>query len=464
MRQRTIVQSIVGPHSDFSTTVKLEPSGYGGMPELHVELSGVDIAFSLIVPSPASELDSVEAGPQRAALATLTSPVHATRAAAHAGGSRLSPVRSIADTQRPARAPGIASRQVSNRPIERQAARTSPAVVPIFITFMAIVVAIAWALLRPQVSRLGVPAQARAASRITVAYRAIGLGSVTYAVIDPNADTIARGPLANGAHAFAIALPSDPTNRAYLVRVVMTGVLGSALAQEYVRVPAIAATVAAAPVAATPVAARAIAPPQIRSLALDRAALAAGDTLTVYYDVAATGGSVELLDGASQIVYGKSELSAAGHSAFVIPAFATERFLNIVVTARRGTASMQSRVGVTVSAPSSPVPQRAPDGGAPLSRDTAASVVPLIATPRTVRSAQPIHVDVRDAVAGLVLVLSDGAGNELARREFTTASDATSATFLAPRVTTLTRFRLQATYPQGAGSETVVKTIDVRPR
>ena len=48
---RTLVQTIVGPSSDFAATVVLDVGPSGGVPELRVALSSGETQFTLVVPS-----------------------------------------------------------------------------------------------------------------------------------------------------------------------------------------------------------------------------------------------------------------------------------------------------------------------------------------------------------------------------------------------------------------------------
>jgi hypothetical protein len=461
LRHRTIVQSVIAAHSQFSTAVELEVGRVGEVPELHVQLSGEDIDFALIVPNANTASGPGIATPR---LAIAAEPrANASHPPPPAGEpSRTVLLRAVPrttsrrDYPSTPRSPDFGRR--GSEPIAILDTRNSPAFLPIFAIFLGIMLAVTIAVFRPQIRELTVPAQAPAQTSIPVTYRATGFGSVAFRVVGPDGSPRATGSLATGAGSFAITFPKDRADRTYLVRVGINGIFGSAAAENYVNVPGSPIPIVAAP--PQPPAA----PPQIRSLALDRATLTGGDTLNVYYDVAAAGGSVALLDAASRIAYGKSELSPSGHTAFVIPSsMQSERFLTVVVTAQRGRATTQSRVAVTVEPQTSPTPQ-ADASGFGAQSSASATAVPVIDSPKSVGSAQAFRIDIHDAVAGLVLVLSDDVGTELARREITSGSAKVSATFTAPAVRAPTPLRLVATYPEGAGSETIVKAIEVTPR
>lgn len=442
--QRTIVRSVVGPYSDFSTNVELELARYGGVPELRVGLSGEDIDFALIVPR-----GRTLAASRRAALTTGPCGPHGV----------LTGTRILLAESGPAEGRGTLPAVDRRQTGFVSAPQRSPSAIPMLAIFVAIMVGIGALELRPQVSDLSIPPRAQAATGVPIAYRATGIGTVTFRVTAPNADTIATGVRAPGSGRFYIRLPKDSADRAYLVRVGIDGPLGSAFAEDYVRVPAV---IASAPVERKSPPPN-VPPPQIRSLAVDRAALSSGDTLNVYYDVAATSGSVALVDSAAQITYGKADISASGHTAFVIPALPSQRYFNVIVSAKRGSAMTQSRIAVSAEPQASPAREanagNSGDAGGPIA--TNAGIVPVIVTAKSVRSGRMISLLVRDAVDGMTIVLKDNAGNELARREIVTGAAQFRTTFTAPAVRAATQVRLESTYPQGSGSETVVQTIDV---
>jgi hypothetical protein len=303
------------------------------------------------------------------------------------------------------------------------------------------------------------PAGAAPRSSVSVLYHASGLGAADFAVLGPDAQPIAEGPLALGSGSFSFALPKATAAQAYLVRVRVHNLLGSAVAEDYLHVPA--------PPAPRPRRiALPVAPPQIRSLALDRATVASGDTLNVYYDIAATSGTIALVDPAAQITYGKSQLDMSGHAVFVAPRTDVARFLTVIVSAKRGKATTESRSGVSLTPLAQPDPGYAGGAGLAVPADSAASATGhppamIISAPPTVHSRQPIRVDIRGATAGLQLVLLDGAGNELARRDLPPGQS--SSVFRAPVVRTQTQLLIEATSARGAGSETIVRALAVLP-
>lgn len=452
--QRTILQTLIGRRSEFSTGVFLEGTPAGSMPELRVTLiSSTNTYFTLVVPGVALE-DTP--GNRSSGTHWLALPAES------AAPQNLPAVRSASPpSSRPFVASGPDRASTAGAEASQPAPqRASPMVTPTLLVFTALLGGIAFFFGRPQVTSLIVPEGATAGATVSVSYRATGLGTADYAVLGPDGQTIARGPLNLGIGSFALTVPRAPAAQAYLVRIAVTTPLASAGAEEYLHVPA-PPSPPPAPVPPKRRVAPPPAPPQIRSLALDRAALASGDPLTVYYDVSATSGSIELFDPVAGIVYEKSEIAASGHTTFVAPHVDGERFLSVVATAQRGHATTQSRIAVTVT----PVegPGAFADAGDPAGDATVAapSASATISAPATARSGAPIRVDVRSAAASLDLALLDGSGREIARRNLQAGQR--SVNFTAPAVTSPTHFVLEATYSNGLASETVVRGIVVTP-
>jgi hypothetical protein len=458
--QRTILQTIVGQCSDFSTSVCLELTPAGMMPELRVALnSSAGTQFTLVVPGLAAG-DGFDARPSGNG-----------RIALRAGSGALAKLPVVRSVHTPPAAPFVTPvhrRASTVREVTAQPSRprASPAATPMLLFFAALLGAIGYFIARPQVLSLAVPSGAVAGTTVAVAYRATGLGTAGYTVLGPDGRTVAQGPLPLGAGSFSLLVPQAAAAQAYLVRLHVGNPLADAVAEDYLRVEA-PATPAPAPArpkrhAVPPPPA----PPQIRSLALDRATLASAETLNVYYDVAATSGSIALFDPELQITYQKSELSASGHATFVAPHVDAVRFLTVVASVQRGSAVTESRIGVTVTPAVAPAALGdgvgdTPAGPADDTALTAPSSATGIVTPATVRSGQPVRVAIRGAAAGLELTLIDGSGRELARRDLQAGQR--SVDFTAPVVTKPTRFVFEATYPNGVGSETVVRTIEVTP-
>ena len=456
---RTIVQTVVGPGSKFSTTTALEVAPSGLSPELRIALTSGETQFTLVMPSLQTEFappsaaepvgDGALAVPAR--MPPLTPPA-------------VSPLVRTVAAQPP---PYFTSPPIIMQPVR---ARSASAVMPILLFLVALMAVAAVFAFRPRIAELHVPDSTPAGTAVVVSYEASGPGDLDYAVFGPDGRTVAHGPLLLGAGGFPLTFPPAQAALAYLVRLRVANPLTSAVAEGYIQVPG-------APPPATPRPKRAargpVAPPQIRSQALDRATLAGGDTLTVFYDVLASSGSDALYDPAAQITYEKSALAASGRSTFIVPRVETERFFTVVVSAQRGTATTQSRIGVSVTpADATPAPDAgaapealAPDDGSlgagngTLSSGTGPATT--IAAPPTVHSGRPIRVRIYAAGAGLQLVLLDGSGAELARRDVSAGQ--AGVDFTAPAVRVPTRFLIEATYPHGVGSETIVRAIAVTP-
>jgi hypothetical protein len=341
--------------------------------------------------------------------------------------------------------------------LESRHARRWPLRALVLVSFVALTVIAGFIIYRPRIDQFVVLPTAFAGTAVSVVYRASGLGSARYTLLGPEGQTIADAPLTLSSGAFALSLPGAKMAQTYLLRLDVSNVLGTASAERYIRAPA-EATRAAQPTSRPKSVTLPADPPQIRSLALDRASLASGDAFTVYYDVLADRGTIALFDPAAQMTYGKSEISPSGHTTFTAPHFDTERLLTVIVTAQRGNATTQSRVGVTVT-PKDDISQSGAAATAPAGVNDD-SIVTLTAPP-SVHSRGQFRVDVHGPAAGLQLVLLDGVGNALARQGVSAGQ--TTVVFTAPAVAAPTRFLIEGTYPNGLGSETIVRAINVTP-
>jgi hypothetical protein len=458
---RTVVQTVVGPGSDFSTIVVLELTSAGLMPEVRVALAAGGTLLTLVVPSQEFE---PAANVRSSGELLLAIPAGS---AALAPRSPLPPAPNAYSPPAEPAAPFITSvPSNASAPLARRpgTAQPAPALAP-FLLASVLLAIVGFCVVRPRITALTVPSSAAPGTSIAVAYGTAGFGAADYAVLDPGGQTIARGPLAMGSGSFAVTLPPPPAAPAYQVRLHVANAFDSAVSQGYVRIamPLAAASAAPRPAPQRRAAAAMVGAPEIRSLALDRATLASGETLTVYYDVLATSGSIALYDPARQITYQKVDLNASGRATFVAPHVDGASFLTVVATAQRGGATAQSRIAVTVApATPEPVPSAGdtdePRGDAAL--DTRSAITSITAPP-TVRSGRPIRVDVNGAAAGLHVTLLDDTGREIARRDVPAGQR--SVDFSAPAVNKISRFLLEATYPQGDASETIVRAIIVTP-
>jgi hypothetical protein len=460
-RYRTIAQMAAGPGSDFSTSAVLDITPYGFLPELRVAVTSGDVEFTLAVPRLSVADAQFDDTPDDAPSAAPTTPPSAERRPQPPAlrNTFPAPIRPhITTVREPAAEPPRTTRATS-RP-------RTPAVTPILSMLLAGYLLIgAFLIARPRVADFALPATTAPDSSVPVLYHTSGLGAADYTVLGPNAEPVAEGPLALGSGSFSFTVPKASAAQAYLVRVRVQNVLGSAVAEDYLHVPAAPATPAPRPRHVAPP----LPPPQIHSLALDRASVASGETLNVYYDIAATSGTIALVDPAAQITYGKSQLDMSGHASFVAPRTDIARFLTVIVTAQRGKATTESRTGVSLTPPVPSVAQGNPVdagvlGGAPADAVGTAPSEPsalIISAPTTVRWHQTIHVNVSGAAVGLQLVLLDGFGNEIEKHDLP-AGQSTSA-FHAPAVRSRTQFLFEATSARGAGSETIVRPIVVLP-
>jgi hypothetical protein len=100
-------------------------------------------------------------------------------------------------------------------------------------------------------------------------------------------------------------------------------------------------------------------------------------------------------------------------------------------------------------------------GGDAAGSDRTNAATTTISAPASVRAGQPIRVDVRGAEGGLHVVLLDDSGIAVAQRA--APPGASRVLIAAPTVGHAARYTIEATYPRGAGSETVVRSITVTP-
>jgi hypothetical protein len=336
------------------------------------------------------------------------------------------------------------------------------AVVTLVIVAVVVILSIvAIVALRPHISGIAIPRVAPAEAPITVAYRSSGLGNADYTILTSTGATLQHGELAMGAGTFTVTLPRATSTRTYQVRLHAGNALLDAESDALIRVPgeplAVRVRRAGPTRASAGGASSSVEPPEIRSLALDRATVAAGDTVSVYYDVAASSGSISLFDPATLITYAREDLSDSGHTSFTIPRVDGPRVLTVILTAQRAAVTAQSRVGVNVVPVASPA---LPNGG-DVARSSRPTVAAALSAPRSVKARAPIHVEVRGASSQLRVVMLDTSGAEFARRDV--PAGARGATFTAPNVRTPTRFTFEATFTEGQGSETVVREIAVTP-
>jgi hypothetical protein len=367
------------------------------------------------------------------------------------------PEREIAVPHRIAEQPSAPSTPALPQPSSHPRIRGWTAALPIGLLVAAVMSVVGFFALRPRIVGLAVPNSAQAGSLVTISYRATGLGTADYTVLRPEGQTLMHAPLRLGTGTIALTLPKAPATQTYLLRLRAVNGLVSSTADYYISVPVAERT--ARRLRGIVSAARPAADfPQIHSLALDRATLASGDGLGVYYDVAASSGTIALVDSASHITYEKASLDASGHTSFTMPNIPVSRLLTIVLTAQRGTQTVQSRVGVNVvAANASP----APSTGDRVRANANGSFPSDLSAPRTVRSRQPIHVDVLGASGDAQVVLRDAGGSEFERRDVRAGQQRVE--FTAPDVHTTTHFTLEATIPEGDGNETLVREIAVTP-
>lgn len=228
--QRPILRTIIGRCSEFSTSLSLEQTPGGLMPEVCIALTnGAGAHFTLVIPSlPAKETpEDVSLRNDWLALPLAASPL-----------PNLTAVRSIHGPPAPfATTVEDHTTTVEERPLPYARPLASPSVIPILLAFMAMLAAFGFFVARPRVEYLVVSPGGHAGTTVAVSYRATGLGSVDYVVLDPNGQTIEHGPLPLGVGTFALSVPPSPAASAYLVRLHVVNPIASASAEDYLRLP-----------------------------------------------------------------------------------------------------------------------------------------------------------------------------------------------------------------------------------
>lgn len=190
-------------------------------------------------------------------------------------------------------------------------------------------------LAHPRIARVDVPATAVAGSRINVAYATQGIGSASWSMEDIRGARIDGGSLPLASATAPITIPRVTSQSVYTVRIDSNGPFGSA-------------GVARPIVVVTPH--PAAAPPRIISFAIDRAAVADGDSINVRYRVNADSGDVLAVDAQGTIVAQSALRGNSGTAQLPLPRFGENKDLQIRLVVRRGPQLAASGLGVDVIA------------------------------------------------------------------------------------------------------------------
>ncbi len=214
-----------------------------------------------------------------------------------------------------------------------EAAMPRPASVAWFVAgaaAVAVIAALAGAA-HPRVIDVSVPATAIAGSPVSVTYQTRGFGSANWTLEDLRGARIDGGALDSAAGAARITAPRVVTQSVYSVRVESSGPFGSASMERPIVI------VTPRPSAA---------PPRIISFAIDRAAVADGDSVTVRYRVNADSGDILAVDAQGTIWAQSALRGSSGSLTLNLPNFGTNKELQIRLVVRRGPQLAAAGLGV----------------------------------------------------------------------------------------------------------------------
>ncbi len=195
---------------------------------------------------------------------------------------------------------------------------------------VAVVVALI-GLAHPRIANVDVPATAVAGAPINVGYATRGIGSATWRLDDIRGARIDGGPLPSGSSTARITVPRVTTQSVYTVRLDSSGPFGSASLAR----PVVVAT----PHPPAP-------PPRIISFAIDRAAVADGDAVTVRYRVNADSGDILAVDAQGTILAQSALHGNSGTVELALPRLGENKELQIRLVVRRGPQLAAAGLGV----------------------------------------------------------------------------------------------------------------------
>lgn len=288
---------------------------------------------------------------------------------------------------------------------------------------------------QPRIESFAVPPVSAASATLRVPYRIGGLGHASYALQDERGTTIASGVAGGPGGTLAVQLPPATRTRNYSLTLRDAGALGVAERSE--------------PVTVLP---SATAPPHqlIEALALDRAQISDGGSVTVHYRTTATKGRITVAD-AQNTVWAQAPLSHRGFAHLTLPAFGRDEQLRVVLDARRGSERATSTLGLSVIAPTPPPAQaifpNASDGDSPVTISDAQA-----------NAGDALHASIAPDANDVRLAIETSGGATLA--SVAVPKGATDAAITIPR-SARGRLVLVATYDVGLGQESVIRNITV---
>jgi len=307
----------------------------------------------------------------------------------------------------------------------------------------------AYALERPQVTALAAPERAQTGQAFQVAY-AIGSAAdrAGYSVATADGRVVAQGTLKPQGSAFAVTLPASRRTTGYDVRVTAANRFGQDLRLTHI-------------LAVAPEPARVDVKHAKRSaaFALEAETVEGGQPIVVHYPPAVGTGTLKLLDqdGTERAA---ALLGKRGSSIVVAPNVEIAQDFRLVMDVPHGATVAESALPVRIvpaaphqAPPKSPKTKAAANapGGSPIALGSA-----------KLRSGQAIVVTIRRYAPNLEIALMDDKGEEL--RKVAVRPEDKQLNIEAPSVIDDARFLIVATFNRGAGQESVIQSILVRPR
>jgi hypothetical protein len=323
-------------------------------------------------------------------------------------------------------------------------------------------VAAAFIFAQPHIDVFAVPPIGVANSLLHVPYRAGGVGTASFSLIDDRGVTLKSGPLIKNAGTLAFMLPQSQRTQSYILKLSDVGPLGSTERAE---------PVTALPEPADPTSS---ASALIDSLAIDSWQIPDGGTVTVRYRTSAKTGVVEVKD-AQNTVWAQSKISKDGVSELRIPKFGHDKELRVALAVTLGDEHASSSIGMQVLAsPKRTAPPPAtsaaanvaflPGGAASQQQDPVAqstSATPPPSRPLVTYQSDTgytVHATIAPGATNVRIALETTDGQTLASEYV--PDGATTATIDAPPGTH-GRIALIATYDRGQGQESTVKSINI---
>jgi len=312
----------------------------------------------------------------------------------------------------------------------------------------------AYGLERPRVAALAAPKQVNAGQSFQVAYAlAPGVDRARYSVTSADGHIVAQGALEPQGSAFAVSLPTAKQSAGYDLHVSASNWFGEATRATHV--------VALAPK-----------PPQVvrvlpRSFSLDADTVEGGSPIVVRYPKALGSGTVKLIDQDGTEL-ASALLAKRGSSIILAPRVDVPADFRLIVDARRGAALAEIALPVRIlpatahalarAAVAQPAAQATPSQQ--IANAPEGSPIAVAAT--RFRSGQAIVMTVRHYAPGLEITLMDEQGEEL--QKVAVRPEDKQLQVEAPAVTDEARFLIVATFARGAGQDSVIQAISVRPR